>query len=161
MADLEIRLTAEGLEAALKQLDPQQVYTVLNLWFKRGAEYIQGELKARAPSSLARKTYIRYDTLRPPRWARISVKSPLTWLIEGGTGALGDPAFKHVARHWPSTAGIMKTTGLPEPEAFLVARSIGLRGGNRPQPFIAPTYRATQGHVTALMDDIIREVLRP
>jgi hypothetical protein len=54
----------------------------------------------------------------------------------------------------------MAATGLPEPQAFLVARAIGLRGGNRPQPFIAPTYRATQGHVTAMMEEITTEVLR-
>jgi hypothetical protein len=100
------------------------------------------------------------DTVRPPRWARIGVKSPLTWLIEGGTGALGDPSFRHVARHWPSTAGIMAATGLPEPQAFLVARAIGLRGGNRPRPFVQPTYEATKNVVAQMARDAVAEVLR-
>jgi hypothetical protein len=160
MADLEIRLDVTGLEAALQQCNPQQVYTVLNLWFDRASKLIQAELKARAPGSLSKKTYIRMDTLRPPRWARISVKSPLGWLIEGGTGSQGDPSFRHVSRHWPSTSGIMQATGLPEPQAFLVARAIGLRGGNKPRPFIAPTYAATQGQVEALAAQIVAEVLR-
>jgi hypothetical protein len=102
MADLEIRLDVTGLEAALQQCNPQQVYTVVVTWFDRASKLIQAELKARAPGSLSKKTYIRMDTLRPPRWARISVKSPLTWLIEGGTGSQGDPSFRHVSRHWPS-----------------------------------------------------------
>jgi len=160
MADLEIRLDATGMEEALRQCNPQQVYTVLNLWFDRASRLVRDELRARAPGSLSKKTYIRMDTLRPPRWARISVKSPMTWLIEGGTGAQGDPAFRHVSRHWPSTSGIMQATGLPEPQAFLVARSIGLRGGNPPRPFIRPTYEATKGQVAAMMGQIVAEVMR-
>jgi hypothetical protein len=160
MADLEIRLDATGLDEALRQLNPQQAYTALNLWFDRASKLVRDELKERAPGSLKSKVYIRLDTLRPPRWARISVKSPLTWLIEGGTGSQGNPAFRHVARHWPSTSGIMTATGLPEPQAFLVARAIGLRGGNKPRPFIAPTYEATKSQVEAMAGQIVAEVLR-
>jgi hypothetical protein len=160
MADFEIRLDTTGLDAALKQLDSRQVYVALNLWFKRGAEYVQGELKARAPGQLSKKTYIRYDTMRPPRWARISVKSPLAWLIEGGTGSVGDPAFKHVARHWPSTPGIMTATGLPAPQAFLVARAIGLRGGNPPRPFIKPTYDATKARLEQMALEAVAAALQ-
>lgn len=160
MADMEIRLTTTGLENALKQLDPRQTYTMLNMWFDRASRLVRDELKARAPGSLKTKVYIRMDTLRPPRWARISVKSPIMWLIEGGTGSQGDPKFRHVARHWPSTSGIMAATGLPEPRAFLVARAIGLRGGNPPRPFIQPTYEATKAQVEALAGQIVTEVLR-
>jgi len=133
---------------------------MLNLWFDRASKVVRDELKARAPGSLKNKVYIRMDTLRPPRWARISVKSPLGWLIEGGTGSQGDPTFRHVSRHWPSTSGIMAATGLPEPRAFLVARAIGLRGGNPPRPFVRPTYEATRGRVEQMINEITAEVLR-
>jgi hypothetical protein len=81
---------------------------------------------------------------------RIYVRSGLAHLVEGGTGSQGAAGFSHAARHWPSTEGIMRATGLPRPEAFLVARAIGTRGGNPPRPFIRPTYEATKGQLGAM-----------
>ena len=156
---MEIRIEASGLEGAERALRPEQVYTAMMLWYERGTRLVADELRSRAPARLRGKVYIRVDTLRPPRWARIGVKSGLARLIEGGTGALGDPSFRHVSRHWPSTEGITQTTGLPRPQAFLVARSIGLRGGNPPRPFIQPTWRAVAGRVEQLAEQVVAEVL--
>jgi len=157
---LQIDIT--GYERSLAAVDPKNVYIILNTWYQRATNYVRDQLRMRAPTRLKRKVYIKMDTVRPPRWARIGVKSPLTWLIEGGTGSAGDPSFNHVNRHWPAidgSGGLMEEMGLPRPEAFLVARSIGLRGGNPAKPFIQPTFQAVNGTVTQMMETIAQEVL--
>jgi len=162
---LEIRITAAGIEEALRALDARQVYTALMIWFSKGSQYIRDELRSRAPKTLRGKVYIRLDTARPPRWARISVRSPLARLIEGGTGLLGDPRFKHTGRHWPPAAGIQRSfvamgRDISLRQAFLVARTIGIRGGNRPRPFIAPTRAAVTPRVIAMAHEAVREALK-
>lgn len=157
---LQIDIT--GYERSLAAVDPKNVYIILNTWYQRAGNYVRDQLRMRAPKRLKGKVYIKYDTVRPPRWARIGVKSPLTWLIEGGTGPAGDPSFNHVSRHWPAIDGkfgLMETMDLPRPEAFLVARSIARRGGNPAKPFIAPTYQAVKGTIEQMMNTIIEEVL--
>lgn len=160
MTDVRLVVSTAGMDEALKALDPQQVYVILNTWYDRATRLVAGELRNRAKPSLKSKVYINMDTLRPPRWARIGVKSRIARLLEGGTGKLGDVDGKHIAQHWPSTTGIMRETGLPERQAFLVARSIGLRGGNPPQPFIRPTWEATHVRIEAMMGQIAVEVLK-
>ncbi len=146
-------------EPALRALDPQQVYVVLNRWYAEGSKLAASEVRARAKPRLKSKVYVLFDSLRPPRWARIGVRAKLATVLEAGTGRLGDPAFSHVARHWPSTEAIMAATGLPKPQAFLVARAVGMRGGNPAQPFIRPAWQAIHGRVEGLMESIAREVL--
>jgi len=157
---MEITIDARGIEAAAKELDPKRAYEVLMRWYATATVYVRDEMRARAPSSLKSKVIIKLDTLRPPNWARIRAKSRLAHLIEGGTGRLGAPGFKHVARHWPSTPGIMRATGLPKAEAFLVARSIGLRGGNPARPFVQPTYVAVKGRVEQMAEQAVKDVIR-
>ena len=159
MASVSLVINIHHFEASLKACNPQQVYTILNTWYDRATTIMANELRSRAKGRLKSKVYINMDKLRPPRWARIGVKHPLARIIEGGTGRLGDPAFNHMPNHWPSTLGIMEATGLPKGRAFLVARAIGLRGGNPAQPFIRPTYEAKRGEVERLMDVIAEEVL--
>ena len=152
---LDITVEGSGIEAALKRLDPQNVDRALIIWYDRGTRYVRNELRSRAKGRLKNKTKIVTDGLKPPRWARIKVASSLAHLIEGGTGR-----FSNSIRgdHWPSTTGIMATTGLPKPEAFLVARAIGMRGGNPPQPFIRPTYLVVKGPLVKLATDAVNEV---
>lgn len=161
MADaVELRIDTSGMEAALKQLEPKRVYEVLMGWYGKSTVYVRSEMRARAPGRLKGRVAIRMDTFRPPRWAVIRPGSRLTHLIEYGTGSAGAPGVTHVARHWPSTEGIMAAMGLPRPEAFAVARSIGLRGGNPARPFIQPTFLAIQGRVVQMMAETAQEVLR-
>lgn len=158
---MEITIDQRGIEAVLRQLDPKHGYEIIMRWYDAGTRLVRDEMRSRATSKrVAARVTIKLDSLRPPRWARIRSKSPLAHLLEGGTGALGASGFKHVARHWPSTQGIMRQTGLPQAEAFLVARAIGLRGGNRAQPFVQPTYLAVRGRVERMAEDAAREVLR-
>lgn len=147
---MQIKLDATGMDAAVKQLDPQHAQSALIRWFDTATKYVKQELRARAPMTLKGKVRSMSDGLTPPKWARIYVKSPLAHLIEGGTGRLGSGGFNHASTHWPSTEGIMRATGLPKPQAFAVARSIGLRGGNPARPFIEPTYDAVKSHVEQL-----------
>lgn len=157
-----LQIDIAGYEQSLAAVDPKNVYIILNTWYQRAGDYVRDQLRMRAPKRLKGKVYIRYDTVRPPRWARIGVKSPLTWLIEGGTGPAGDPSFNHVSRHWPAISGkygLMEEMDLPAPEAFLVARSIARRGGNPAKPFIAPTFQAVKGTIDTMMTAIIQEVL--
>jgi len=147
---MRIDIDATGFEAALKRLDPQHAQAALIRWYDTAIKYVKQELRAQAPNTLKTKVRSMTDGLTPPKWARIYVKSPLAHLIEGGTGRQGAGGFNHVATHWPSTEGIMRATGLPKPQAFAVARSIGLRGGNPARPFIEPTYFAVKGHVEQL-----------
>jgi|GEM_PF-5471441 hypothetical protein len=147
---MQIKIDMTGMDAAVKQLDPQHAQAALIRWYDTAIKYVKQELRAQAPNTLKSKVRSMTDGLTPPRWARIYVKSPLAHLIEGGTGRPGAGGFNHVATHWPSTEGIMRATGLPKPQAFAVARSIGLRGGNPPRPFIEPTYFAVKGHVEQL-----------
>ncbi len=157
---MNITVDTRGMEEAMRALSPERVYTALMLWYDRGSRYIKGELAMRAPRRLKGKVKVLMDLMRPPRWARVYVKGGLAHLIEGGTGALGAGGFSHVSRHWPSTEGIMRQTGLPRPEAFLVARSIGMRGGNPPRPFIMPTYEATKGRVEQMAVEAVNEAVR-
>jgi len=157
---MDIIVEATGIEAALKAVAPQKAYEILTRWYATATVYVRDEMRARAPSSLKSTVKIKLDTLRPPRWAVIRARSRLTHLIEGGTGRQGASGFKHVARHWPSTLGIMQTTGLPQAEAFLVARTIGLRGGNPARPFVRPTYVAVKGHVEQLAQQAAQEAIR-
>lgn len=159
MSNLQVVVEGSGIEAALKQLDPKNVDKALMLWYDRGTRYVQRELSNRAPGRLRGKVRIKTDGYRPPRWARVWVKSPLAHLIEGGTGPQGAPDFRHSGRHWPNLAGIMRATGLPAPQAFLVARAIGERGGNPARPFIQPTFNATQGQLVQMATDVVNEVL--
>lgn len=159
MADLEITVAGTGIEEALRRLKPENAQRALILWFDRGTRYVRTELRNRAPGRLRGKTRIRTDGLMPPRWARIDIKSPLAHLIEGGTGSLGAPGFNH-SKHWPNPAGIAAQTGLPMPEAFLVARAIGERGGNRAKPFIQPTFAAVQQPLVRLAQTCVEEAFK-
>lgn len=159
MSDLNITLEGSVAEA-LKACDPKQAYEIIELWYLRVMPYVKGALQARTTSRLKGKVRIMYDGYKPHQWARVYVKSPLAHLLEGGTGSKGVAPFQHVGRHWPSTAGIMRQTGLPKPQAFLVARSIGLRGGNPARPFIGPTARAIRPRAEQMADAAARDVLK-
>ena len=154
---MKITVDAIGLESALKQLDPKHAQAALIAWYDASIKYVRQALRARAPASLKGKVRYMTDGFVPPRWARVYVKSPLAHLIEGGTGRLGSGGFNHVSRHWPSTEGIMRATGLPKPQAFAVARAIGLRGGNQARPFIEPTAFAVKGHVEQLGEEVVKK----
>lgn len=147
---MQIKLDTTGMDAAVKQLDPEHAQAAMIRWYDTAIKYVKQELRTRAPMTLKSKVRSMTDGLTPPKWARVYVKSPLAHLIEGGTGRLGAGGFNHVSTHWPSTTGIMRATGLPKPQAFAVARSIGLRGGNQARPFIEPTYDAVKSHVEQL-----------
>lgn len=159
MATVNLTISTSGIDDCLKAADPKQVYTILMTWYARGTTLAANELRSRAPKRLKRKVYVRMDVVRPPRWARIGVRGGLSWLVEGGTGRLGDPSFNH-GPHWPSTDGIMKQTGLPRTRAFAMARAIGLRGGNPPQPYIRPTWDAVKDRIEQMGPQIANEVLR-
>lgn len=147
---MQIKIDTTGMDAAVKQLDPEHAQAAMIRWYDTAIKYVKQELRSRAPTTLKSKVRSMTDGLTPPKWARIYVKSPLAHLLDGGTGRLGVGGFNHVATHWPSTTGIMRATGLPKPQAFAVARAIGLRGGNPARPFIEPTYDAVKSHVEQL-----------
>lgn len=149
---MQIKINEFGIDAALKQLDPRHAQAAMIRWYDMAIKYVKQELRSRAPATLKGKVRSMTDGLTPPKWARVYVKSPLAHLIEGGTGRLGAGGFNHVGTHWPSTTGIMRATGLPKPQAFAVARSIGLRGGNPARPFVEPTYMSVKGHVEQLAE---------
>jgi hypothetical protein len=161
---MEIQVDAEGLEAAQKALDPKQVEVALLLWYARGLSYVKGELRSRSKPSLRPYVTSMTDGLHPPHWARVYVKGTrkgrLAHLLEGGTGTQGAGGFSHASWKFPSVTGVMRQTGLPQPEAFLVARAIFRRGGNPPQPFIRPTFEATQGRVTQLAVEAVEDALK-
>lgn len=156
---MEITIDATGIAEALRAADPQQAYQIVTLWFLRAIEMTESALRAAAPGRLRGKVRHMQDGYSPHRWARVYVASPLAHLIEGGTGALGAGGFAHKSKHWPNTSGIMLATGLPQAQALLVARSIGLRGGNPPRPFMAPTWAMVGPRVETLADEVAIEVL--
>jgi hypothetical protein len=157
---MEITINATGITEALAAVDPKKAYMIIDLWYLRSTDYAKRELQTRSPARLRRKVRVLFDGYKPHRWARVFVKSPLAHLLEGGTGSRGVSPFKHVGRHWPSTKGIMEATGLPKPEAFLVARSIGLRGGNPPKPFLQPTWNVVMPRISEMAEQAAAEVLR-
>jgi hypothetical protein len=155
---MQITIDVEGIEKVAALLAPQQSQAVLIRWYELAIPYVKAEMRARAPVTLKAKVRSMTDGLLPPKWARIYIKSPLAHLIEGGTGRQGAGDFRHAARHWPSTEGIMRATGLPKPQAFAVAKTIGERGGNPPRPFVTPMYLAVRGHVQKLAEQAVKEV---
>jgi len=160
---MQISVEATGIEQAVRDLDPKRADLVLIKWFDGSTQYVKRELSNRAPKRLQRWVRIMTDRLTPPHWARVYVKSPLAHLIEGGTGPLGAAGFKHSGRFFPRVTGqygIMQTMGLPQAEAFLVARAIALRGGNPARPFIQPTFLAVQGRLVQMAEEAAREVWR-
>jgi hypothetical protein len=159
MSDLSIVVSASGIEEMLRRLDPKNADRALIIWYERGTQYVRSELRNRAPSRLRGKVVIRTDGLTPPRFARVKVTGWLAHLLEGGTGTLGAPGFRH-QEHLPSVRGIMRQTGLPRPEAFLVARSIGERGGNPPKPFIKPTFLTVQQPLVRMAEVIVEKILQ-
>ena len=162
MDELELRVDASGIEGALRALDPKNVDRALILWFDRGLRYVRGELQGRAPSRLRGKIRSMTDGRTPPRWARVYVRSPLAHLIEGGTGRLGAGGFSHRAEFFPAVDGqfgIMASTGLPRPQAFLVARAIAEAGGTRPRPFIRPTFGVVEGPLVRLAEQAAAEAM--
>ena len=156
---MEIIIDDDGFDAAAKALDPKVVEVALILWYTRATEVVKSTLRSNAPTRLQGKVRVMTDNYRPPRWARIYVKSGLAHLLEGGTGSQGSGGgFKHaVPLPFPSVTGIMKQTGLAKPQAFLVARTIFERGGNAPQPFIRPTYAAVQDRIVQMADEAIED----
>jgi hypothetical protein len=156
---MDIIIAAEGLDDVAKVLDPKVVEVALILWYDRATTLAQSTLKSNAPTRLQGKIKIMTDGQRPPHWARIYVKSGLAHLLEGGTGSQGSGGgFQHKAPlPFPSVTGIMKQTGLPQPEAFLVARAIFQRGGNKAKPFIRPTYEAIQDRVEQMAGEAVED----
>lgn len=157
---MNITVESTGIEAALAQMDPKRAEVALLLWYDRGTSYVKGELRSRAPARLRSKVKIITDGYKPPHWARVFVKSPLAHLIEGGTGRLGAAGFKHNTDFFPSVTGIMRSTGLEKPQAFLVARAIAEQGGTRPRPFIKPTFEATKGRLAQMAAEALDEAFR-
>lgn len=161
MDEMNVSVTATGIEDVLKQLDPKQSQYVLIRWFETATRYVKQELRSRTPSRIKDKVRSMNDGMIPPRWARIFVKSPLAHLLEGGTGTQGVAPFNHASEVFPAIDGqwgIMVATGLPRPQAFAVARTIAKRGGNPPQPFIQPTFAAVEGPVVQLAERAANEV---
>jgi len=157
---MDITINATGITEALAAVDPQKAYTIIDLWYLQATDYAKRELRARTPAKIRSKVRVLFDGYKPHRWARLFVKSPLAHLLEGGTGSKGVAPFKHVSTHWPSTEGIMRATNLPRPEAFLVARAIGLRGGNPPKPFLQPTWDVVAPRINAMAEQVAAEVMR-
>jgi hypothetical protein len=156
---MEIIIDADGLDDVAKVLDPKVVEVALILWYDRATQHAQTTLKSNAPTRFKGKVRVITDGLRPPHWARIYVKSGLAHLIEGGTGSQGSGGgFRHkVPLPFPSVTGIMRQTGLPKPEAFLVARAIFQRGGNTAKPFIRPTYDAIQDRIEQMASEAVED----
>lgn len=160
---MEINVSATGLDEATKALAPKRTYTVMVKWYDKATKYISGELRQAAPARLKGKVIVKIDAYRPPRWARVRVKSPLAHLIEGGTGRLGAPGFNHTSRYFPAISGqygLMQTMSLPKAQAFAVAKTISERGGNPAQPFIQPTGVKIEGPVIQMARDILDEEFR-
>lgn len=162
MSELRIDVDERGLNAVIKQLAPQQASEVMIRWYDRAIKFVVAELRARAPARLKGKVRHMTDGLIPPRWARVFVKSPLAHLLEGGTGRLGVAPFNHASQQFPAIDGewgLMKAMGISRPQAFVIARSIAMRGGNPPRPFIGPTAQAVKTRVERMAEQIADEVL--
>ena len=160
MSDMSVVVTGSGFAEALQQLDPKNVDRALINWYDRGTRLVRDEMRARAKRRVAAKVKIITDRYTPPRWARIYSTHPVARLLEGGTGPAGDPAFKHKPKHFPNPDKLAKETGLSAPEAFLVARAIANRGGNKAQPFVKPTFAAVQQPLLRLMEQCVTEALK-
>jgi hypothetical protein len=160
MADMEIVITGTGIEDALRRLEPKNIDRAIINWYDRGLRLVKNEMRSRTASRIRGKVVSRTDGYSPPRWAQVKVKSPLAHLLEGGTGRLGDPTFKHNPSFFPSVTGIMRQTGLEKPQAFVLARAIAEQGGMRPKPFVRPTFEATAGPLLKLMETCVDEALK-
>lgn len=162
MAELEVRVDATAIEAALKQLNPQKAYTVLVRWYDEAAVYVRGVMRAQAPAIVRGRVKIKKDGFRPPRYVLIGSTHPLAHIFEGGTGTRGASGFRHAGRHFPRVTGrggLMETTGLPRPQAFAMAAAIAGQGGLSPQPFVRPTLGLTQGAIVQMAERIANEEL--
>ncbi len=165
MADsnLTINLSATGFEEALARLDPKRRQTALVAWYRYSETYLKRVMRNASPSRIRGKVRSKKDTLSPPRWLRVFNAAPLAHLIEGGTGPIGDPRFNHAARHFPAVdgkSGVMNAMDLPRSQAYVVARSIFLRGGNPPRPFVAPAWESAKPHVEQTLRTLMQEVAK-
>jgi len=157
---MEITVTTSGIDEALKRLDPKQAEIALILWYERGSKLVQSEVRSRAKPSLRGKVSVLTDGRRPPQWARVYVKSPIAHLLEGGTGKLGSPDFNHNEGYFPSWTGIAKQMGVGPKSAFVIARFIYERGGNRPQPFVKPAFNAVRNNLVKIAQDAADEAFK-
>lgn len=160
---LDIRVDERGIADELKRLSPQQMYTVWTRFFNEGPNYVKEQLRARAPQIVRSRVKVKRDPMQPPQWALVGSTHPLAHFFEGGTGALGDPEFKHRGRFFPNVTGrfgVQEATGLPKAQAFLIARRIYQQGGVAPRPYVKPTMDAVRGQVLAIARRIVDEVLK-
>lgn len=162
MSDLEFRVDATGIENAIKAADPRKAFVVITRFYDEATKYVRNEMRQRAPKIVAGRVKIKMDPYKPPKWALVGSVHPLAHIFEGGTGSQGAAGFRHGGRHFPPVdgpGGLMKTTGLPRPKAFAMARAIAEQGGLAPKPFVAPTATAVQGTVLRMGEEIAREEL--
>lgn len=172
MAD-ETRVEFENLDEILAKLNPELYSEPARDFFKRSAITVQGEARSRAmerwhdTGHTANSIMYEVDDSTPPRQALVGFinareGSPLWFKAragEYGTGAVGDRAVSHVARHWPPGDALGVWAGRHGfSSGYAVARAIGLRGGIEPRRFLrdglAASLAAINGFIARLCSDI-------
>lgn len=130
-----------GGKKLIKTLRPELIGGPLRDWFLKVTFKIEGEAKKRAPVFQGRlRSSISTDVDKAvvPLWGSVGTNVVYAPMMEFGTGLLHDGPGGANAPHWPPSQALdswASAHGIPG-GGFVVARSIGLRGGLKPRRFL-------------------------
>lgn len=140
-----VTVRVEGLDEALRKLDPRMVDRPCRNFLERGSILVQNEARRLAPVDTGQlRASIDRDV--GAREAVIGTNEDYAPYVEKGTR----PHFPPVG----AVAGWARRHGM---EPYAVARAIA-RAGTRPQPFLEPGLRNSEGGIRALLPVLAAEI---
>jgi hypothetical protein len=96
-----------------------------------------------------------------PHWARVGSNSKTLRWGEFGTGTKSEDPKASKKRHWPpsSSPSLQRWAREHNTSAFLVARSIGLRGGLEPRRFLRNAVDDSERRIPGWLAQAAREMM--
>lgn len=169
--DGAVEVNMEGLSEAIEKLDPTLYAEPLRQFFTKAAILLQGAARQNAmerwhdTGHTANSIVYAVDEASPPQWAHIGLLnadegSPLWYKAragEYGTGAQGDPAVSHEAKHWPPGDALDVWAGRHGfANGAAVARAIGMRGGIEPRRYLRDAMDASVAAINEMIGSLIQ-----
>lgn len=155
-----VQIKIDGLEEILKKATPKILEKPMHNFFDRATIHIQGLGRRKAPvdtgrlrASIAQKV----DPKPLPLWGEVGSNVFYAPYVEFGTGTMSDQGSR--ARHWPPSdalEGWAMRHGFPN--AFLVARAIGRRGGLKARKFLRGAVEESRSKLQELLNIAAREI---
>jgi hypothetical protein len=93
-----------------------------------------------------------------PHWARVGSNLQTARWGEFGTGLLSEDPDSKKTRHWPPTEALRPWADAHGMDAFLVARSIGRRGGLEPRRFLRNAADASEKRIPGWIATAAKEM---